>query len=472
MESPLKATILLKSSFLFLSNTFRSNDKFIILLIVLAIVLLPYTKKMKKLLLLLICIYSSTFYAQNKKVTDTIFSNKLNEDREIIIGLPPSYDKHPNQKFPILVLLDGDFLFDPFQGALSYGNYWDDLPEVIIVGITQNKNNERETDCMVDETTGLPSEKGESFFEFIGMELLPYIQKNFRTAPFKMIAGLDTTAGFLNLYLYKDNPVFDAYISMSPELPNTMEENIPQRLAAIQKPLFYYHSSADGDVKKMRNRIIALDEVAKKINKETVNYRFDDFKGASHYSLVLNSIPSALYQIFSVYQPISTVEFNEKIATLSSGYVDYLIKKYDVIDKSFALKLPIRLNDFKAIEAAILKNKAYDEFDKLSQLARKNYPKSMLADYQMGQMYEKKGDNARAVKSYLSAFQREEIGDLTKEMMIERADELKKSLPKKGDKDKKEKEEPVVEETPPTETPIETTPTETTPTETPLGGKK
>jgi predicted alpha/beta superfamily hydrolase len=417
---------------------------------------------MKKLLLLLICIYSNVFYSQNKKVIDTIFSNKLNQDREITIGLPPSYEKNPNQKFPILLLLDGDFLFDPFQGALSYGYYWDDLPEVIIVGVNQNKNNEREIDCMVDETTGLPSEKGESFFEFIGMELLPYIQKNFRTAPFKMIAGLDTTAGFLNLYLYKDIPVFDAYISMSPELPTGMEENIPERLAAIQKPLFYYHSSADRDLKKMRNRILALDESAKKIKKETVNYKFDDFKGTSHYSLVLNSIPSALYQIFSVYQPISTTEFNEKIATLTSGYVDYLEKKYAVIDKLFALKLPIRLNDFKAIEAAILKNKAYDEFEKLSQLARKNYPKSMLADYELGQMYEKKGDNAKAVKSFLIAFQREEIGDLTKEMMIERADELKKTLPKKGKKDEKVKEESAVEQTTPNEVPSET----------PLEGKK
>jgi uncharacterized protein len=416
---------------------------------------------MKKLLFLVLFICSNAVFSQNQKITDTISSQKLNEDREITIGLPPSYDRHSNQKYPILLLLDGDFLFDPFQGALSYGYYWDDLPEVIIVGISQNKNNERETDCMVDET-GLPTEKGEKFFEFIGMELIPYIQKNYRTAPFKMVAGLDVTAGFLNLYLYKENPVFDAYISMSPELPAEMEVQIPDRLGAIEKPIFYYHSTADGDVKKMRNRIIALDEVAKNIKKETLNYRFDDFKGASHYSLVLNSIPSALYQIFSVYQPISTTEFNEKIATLTGGYVDYLTKKYDVIEKSFALKLPIRLNDFKAIEAAILKNKAYDEFDKLSQLARKNYPKAMLADYELAQMWEKKGENAKAVKSYLAAFQREEIGDLTKDMMIERADDLKKSLPKKGDKGKKEPE-PVIEEVP-ADAPAEGTPTET-PTE-------
>jgi tetratricopeptide (TPR) repeat protein len=199
----------------------------------------------------------------------------------------------------------------------------------------------------------------------------------------------------------------------------------------------------------MRKRILALDEVAKKINKPSLNYRFDDFKGASHYSLVLNSIPSALYQIFSVYQPISTTEFNEKIAVLTSGYVDYLIQKYDVIEKSFALKLPIRLNDFKAIEAAILKNKAYPEFEKLAQLAKKSYPKSMLADYQMGQMYEKKGETAKAVKSYMMAYQREEIGDLTKDMMIERADELKNG-----------KNEPDVEETLPDAAPTNTSPTE------------
>jgi predicted alpha/beta superfamily hydrolase len=402
---------------------------------------------MKKIILFLFFICSNAIFSQ--KVTDTISSKRLNEDREITIGLPPSYDKHPNQKYPILVLLDGDFLFDAFQGALSYGNYWDDLPEVIIVGISQNKNNERETDCAVDQENGLPTEKGEAFFEFIGLELLPYVEKKYRTAPFKMIAGLDTTAGFLNCYLYKDVPLFDAYISMSPELPTGMEEQLPDRLAAIQKPIFYYHSSGDGDMKKMRKRILALDEVAKKINKPSLNYRFDDFKGASHYSLVLNSIPSALYQIFSVYQPISTTEFNEKIAVLTSGYVDYLIQKYDVIEKSFALKLPIRLNDFKAIEAAILKNKAYPEFEKLAQLAKKSYPKSMLADYQMGQMYEKKGETAKAVKSYMMAYQREEIGDLTKDMMIERADELKNG-----------KNEPDVEETLPDAAPTNTSPTE------------
>ena len=413
---------------------------------------------MKYLFLFLLTLCSISVFSQ--KFTDTITSQKLGEDREIYIKLPDSYGKNKAQKYPLLIVLDGEFLFDPFQGALSYGNYWDDLPELIVVGISQNKNNERETDCTYEPTTGLPEEKGEQFFEFIGMELVPYLQKKYRVAPFKIIAGLDTTAGFLNFFLYKDQPLFNAYISMSPELPTGMEEQIPDRLAAIQQPIFYYHSTADGDVKKMRERIKILDQAVAKINKPTLNYHFDDFKGASHYSLVLHSIPIALYQIFSVYQPISTTEFTDKIAILPSGYVDYLIQKYAVLENALGLKLQIRINDFKAIEAAIIKNKAYNEFDQLAQLARKNFPKSMLADYEMAQLYEKKGDLKRAIKYYQSAFQMEEIGDLTKDMMLDKADELKGAV--------KNEKEAIIEEPIPTETPTETsveTPTEVKKTE-------
>ena len=68
------------------------------------------------------------------------------------------------------------------------------------------------------------------------------------------------------------------------------------------------------------------------------------------------------------------------------------------------MKMPIRLNDFTAIEAAIMKNKAYNEFDKLADLAHKNYPKSMLSDYELAKMYEMNGDYKKAAKYYQSGF--------------------------------------------------------------------
>ena len=377
---------------------------------------------MKNYFLAVLLFMAGWAHSQIKK--DTIRSSKLGEDREIQIALPESYTKSSGQKYPLLVLLDGDYLMRPFCGALAYGEYWNDLPEMIVVGISQNKNNEREADCATDRETGLPEEKGEKFFEFVG-EVVTAMEKNYRIAPFKIIAGHDVTAGFANLYLYKDVPLFNAYIIMSPELPAGMEEQIPERLQKIPQNIHYYLSTADGDVKKMQKRIRIMDEEVKKVKREGLNYRFDDFKGASHYSLVLYSIPNALYQFFESYQPISTNEFNEKIAPLTAGYVDYLIKKYDATEKALGMKMPIRVNDFKAIEAAILKNKAYTEFEALAQLAKKSYPKSMLSDYHLAQMYEKTGDYKRAAKSYQNAFLKEPIGDLNKDMMLEKADDMK-----------------------------------------------
>lgn len=397
---------------------------------------------MKKILLLLLL--SASIYAQttgneaqiiplgiSQKITETFISTILKENRKITIGTPPSYEKSTDKRYPILILLDGEYLFDPFYGTLNYGAYWDDLPETIIVSIDQNTNNKRAYDSEYDSLNFLPTENGARFFEFIGMELLPYIEKQYRVAPFRMIAGQSVTAGFLNFFLYKDDPLFNAYISLSPELAPMMETRIPENIAKTKKPIFYYQSTADGDLKDMLESIKKLDENMKALPPNPdLHYLYDHFKGASHYSSALYAIPSALYQIFDCYKPITVVEFSEKIAVLQSGYVKYLTDRYDVVEKNLGYKIAIRPSDFKAIEAAILKNKAYDELDELAQVAEINYPKSMLASYELGLMYEKREDPKRASKAYQQATQMDPIGDLTTEMMAKKYDEMREQLVK------------------------------------------
>lgn len=377
----------------------------------------------KSLLLFILSFFLFPVFAQTK--TDTIHSEKLKEDRIITISLPSNYGKEKNKKYPLLLLLDGDYLFEPFNGAIKYGNYWDDLPEVIVVGINQSRPYDRDAESDVDDQNGLPIEKGAQFFDFITMELMPALEKKYAIAPFKIIAGHDVTAGFMNLFLYKDNPLFDAYISMSPELPKDMETRIPVRLNASKKPVFYYQSTADGDIKKMQDLIKTLDTNIKAVKNPNLYYQFDDFKDASHYSLVLYSIPNALYHLFGAYQPISNTEFQQKIVTLPSDYVGYLTKKYDIIEKSYGIKMPIRINDFVAIEAAILKNNAFAEFQQLADLAKKSYPRAMLSQYHMGMYYEKTGDFKKASKAYMNAYNMDAIGNLTKDFMLEKGDQMK-----------------------------------------------
>ena len=363
-----------------------------------------------------------------QKNSDLFNSNKLGQSLELTIELPKSYTKNIKDKYPLLILLDGNYLFDPFSGAVSYASYWEDLPEMIIVGINMNTD-DRESLYSYDETLGVPDKRGSKFFEFVGAELLPYLEKKFRIAPFKIIAGHDLSAGFLNFFLYKDQPMFNGYIALSPELATNMENILPQRLSLIKQPIFYYHAVSDGDIDDIKDSEKKLDSVVKTMPNPASVYKFEEIKNSTHYSLVLKAIPNALYHIFDTYKPITSEEY-EKILTLKSGYANYLSKKYSDINKSLGIEMIVRLNDIKAVETAILKNKLYDELDKLSELSLKNYPKSMLADYYLALMYEKTGDFKKATKYYTTAFTKNEIGDLTKDMMINKASELKKGKSK------------------------------------------
>jgi predicted alpha/beta superfamily hydrolase len=398
---------------------------------------------MKKILLLILLATNSIFAQRNP---ESIQTKKIGI-RTFTVVTPTSYESSPEKKYPTLVLLDGEYLLDPFEGILKYGSYWDDLPEMIIIAINQNNGETRFLDSEYDEA-GFPSGPGANFFEFIGQELYPFVESKYRTLPFRVVAGHDTTAGFLNFYLYKDNPVFNAYISLAPEMAPAMETRVAERLAKITKPVFYYQATGESDLPEINEKAADLDANIKAIPNPNFKYFNDTFKGASHYSLVAKAIPNALYFIFDGYQPISMVEFKDKILKLDAGYADYLIKKYDDLNIKLGLQIKPRLSDFKAIEAAIMKNKAYDDFQILSKYAEKHYPKTILGTYHQAMYYEKTGNYKKALKEYQKAYTQEEIRELTKDYMLSKAEALK------GKDDKQTEETPA--ETP-TEEPTEKT---------------
>ena len=123
-------------------------------------------------------------------------SSKLGETREVKIQLPRGYDENEDLKYPIILVLDGDYMFEAVAGNVDYYSYWEDMPDAIVVGVNQIDN--RDDDCKYSEQNSLPIETGASFFEFLGMELLPFINDNYRTEDFRVIVGHGKTANFIN----------------------------------------------------------------------------------------------------------------------------------------------------------------------------------------------------------------------------------------------------------------------------------
>ena len=55
-----------------------------------------------------ICAQSNYLYHIGKK--DSVYSNILNEYRDIYVQLPYSYNANSNEKYPVIYILDGDVL--------------------------------------------------------------------------------------------------------------------------------------------------------------------------------------------------------------------------------------------------------------------------------------------------------------------------------------------------------------------------
>ena len=144
---------------------------------------------MKNFILTTLCLFVCiSISAQSKVIYEEFNSYKLDESRKLKIQLPRDYETNTEKVYPIVLVLDANYLFEPVAGNVDYFSYWEDMPESIVVGVMQGDS--RYDDCNYDETNFMPIASGANFFEFIGLELIPYIDENYRTAKFTIAVGL------------------------------------------------------------------------------------------------------------------------------------------------------------------------------------------------------------------------------------------------------------------------------------------
>lgn len=359
----------------------------------------------------------------NAQVTQEIFESfKLQERRDVRYYFPEDYSEE--KKYPLIVVLDGEYLFDQVVANTKFYHQFHGMPASIVVGINQSKKSIRLDDCAFEPDTGLPSEKAKKFFEFLGMEIIPYLDLNYNTAPFKMIVGYDITANFQNYWLFKEHSLFNAYISISPTLAPEMETRVPARLATFDKQIFY-QLIVESERSEDTPKILAMDKAIKAIDKESLHYNFEQYAGADHISIATYGIGKAFDNIFGMFKPISPKEYKEDILTFEEPVFQYLENKYQGIEDLFGFQKTIDLNDIMAIYAASRKKEDVESLKPLSDLCKREFPDTMMGFYFEGEYYEQLGEPKKAFKTFEKAFAMEEIDFLTKEMALEKIDALK-----------------------------------------------
>ncbi len=357
---------------------------------------------------------------------ESISSEKLGETRQLKIQLPRNYDENTEKRYPVVVVLDADYLFEPVAGMIDYYSYWEDAPEMIVVGI--NQDGIRTEDTAYDKQRFLPVDKGAKFFEFIGMELLAQLDEKYRTADFRIIVGHDFTSNFINYYLLKENPIFKGYINLSPDLAPEMADRIVNTLAACETRKWFYLATASDDVPALKKDILSFDSQLKTVDNKNLLYKFDNFENATHYSLVGKAIPSAIENMFKIYRPISRKEYEEILLQTTVSPTEYLAEKYNSINELYGVKKKIRLNDFLAVYNAIEKTRNWEEYKPLYKMAQENFPGTMLGTFFEARYEEETGNPKRAMRIYQNAYGQQKIAFLDTDYMLAKADAIKKDF--------------------------------------------
>ena len=361
------------------------------------------------------------------RVNDTILSKYLNEKRAIEIQLPRSYETEVDKNYPLMIVLDGDYMFNIVSGSVDYLSYWGDIPENLVVGINQ-KDTRFQDSSVFDNITYTPISSTASFYDFIVNELIPYFSKNYRVSNFKVIVGQERTANFANFFLLKNDPQIRGVISISPKISENMNGYLNENLSKSNSKIVYTLSSSKRDFESIFKNVSELTASLDSI--ENKNLRFESliFDKENHYILPSVSVPKYIRSTYSIYSDIEKIEYDSIISKLETSPIDYLKNKYQLIKEFYDLDKTISMNDFMAIEEFIEENEFFNLYDELSELAKQEYPGTILPSYYKGRFIEETGDPKKAMYIYRSAYNMKEVKGLTKEYLLELAERIKEDF--------------------------------------------
>lgn len=239
---------------------------------------------------------------------DVMSSRFLAQDRELLIWLPEGYSRETGHRFPLIVLHDGDSIFDPALSAPSgvdlAADEWASLlarrgiiPESIVVGVRHPEGFSPEDITLRDYELS-PELGGEGYARFLTQELVSHMDQHYRTiaSPASRILG-GVGLGALNVFhtTLTHPGVFGGAACLSTSFED-VSQSIPATCAALRlleeiptldKNLRIYFDYGDQEIDECYegyHRMLASLLISKGWS-EGVEFRIRCIQGAGHNPL-------------------------------------------------------------------------------------------------------------------------------------------------------------------------------------------
>jgi len=333
----------------------------------------------------------------------------------LLIHYPPDYEQS-DAKYPVLYLLDGYAHFHHGTGIIQFLSRIGRMPQMIVVSLL---NTRRGRDFSPETWPGSNSYTGgaDNFIQFLEKELFPFMDKNYRTEPYKILAG-HSLAGTFTLFTFLTNPeIFDAFISISPCLwwPDRLmlkkAEMFLDKYTSLNKNLHIAHEYTSGEPATSMQEFIAM---LKERTPQELEWQCKHMEGEDHSSLVHNSLYEGFKFIYSSWK-LPDAAYSRDIETVKKHY-ENLSKKY-----GYAVKIPE--NVLNRLGNTLLRQKSYEKAIKALEYRLTHYSENANTYQGLGEAYSSTGEKEQAVKYLIKSLEM----NIENESVVKKLNELNPS---------------------------------------------
>lgn len=231
-----------------------------------------------------------------------LHSDILNEDRTILVSLPPDYEQG-RVRCPVVYLLDGDAHFLQTVAATRFLAGQGRAPETIVVAIMNTDRARDLTPAPAVPDGEFPTAGGaDRFRRFLTTELRPYLEGRYRTEPYRILIGWSFGGLFAVHALLSEPGSFDAFITASPSLwwDNKAESAAAAKLfesgAELRKFLYLSHGRENNGIPES---VQAFATVLGRKAPSSLRWKLDYLAGDNHGSVPARAITNGLESLFS-----------------------------------------------------------------------------------------------------------------------------------------------------------------------------
>lgn len=327
-----------------------------------------------------------------------IESKVLAETRSYVIHIPDSY-RSGKEAYPVLVLQDAENNFAYTSDAVHLLSANGRIPQMIVVGIN---NTYRFRDMTPSKPasgfggTPFTSSAGgaDKFLSFIADELLPTIDRNYRTRPYRVLIG-HSLGGLFAVYALMNRPeVFKGYIITSPSLwwdDQALIKSAQTFFAAhkdLRADIYMSMASEDGTMLGGAWKLSAVLEESKLPN---LRWQFKRYPEEEHGTIPYISTYEGLQAIFAGYR------IADPIMLFEVGGLPAFERHYAEVSKRLGYTVPVPARAYGDALSNLSNRGRFAEAEQIGKKMLELDPKNTWALSALAQVAAEQKDDARAI---------------------------------------------------------------------------